>query len=471
MGRKVKNILIILFVIIGIASISVGVVLMLQPSDKELFTESFKKNFNNVSDVEKDNDFVLGNILDLKEDLKIKLTTDTSIESLLDTASIKGDFYLDNYAQKLYTTFDVTSNLEKYSVEAILKDSKLYHIIKDVYSKYYYTEVDLFSDDDTNDEVNIDFTVILDYLEEAVIEHVNDDNLTIEDKKITLGDENFNTKKYTVNFTQKDIISILKSVVDKVKDNKKLYNYISELFTTATSGNNLDSYISMLDEMLENSDDTDTFISYIMYSDGDDVISNEVAISIESEESTVTLRLTINSYENKSGYNNFEIYLSAMGIKVFSFEILGTSDTKSNISMNILNSLNVEGTLESSDSKFNLVLNGSIPETTTDDFSASTELKEFLSLDLLVEEAVENKEYNINLILDLSTDEKVNINSVNKLLIGEEVPDIDVSNSADMTEMTDAEIEAFNKLFGNFIDNGLTDLEDSMGGIGKDLLF
>ena len=184
MGRKVKNILIILFVIIGIASISVGVVLMLQPSDKELFTESFKKNFNNVSDVEKDNDFVLGNILDLKEDLKIKLTTDTSIESLLDTASIKGDFYLDNYAQKLYTTFDVTSNLEKYSVEAILKDSKLYHIIKDVYSKYYYTEVDLFSDDDTNDEVNIDFTVILDYLEEAVIEHVNDDNLTIEDKKI-----------------------------------------------------------------------------------------------------------------------------------------------------------------------------------------------------------------------------------------------------------------------------------------------
>ena len=103
---------------------------MLQPSDKELFTESFKKNFNNVSDVEKDNDFVLGNILDLKEDLKIKLTTDTSIESLLDTASIKGDFYLDNYAQKLYTTFDVTSNLEKYSVEAILKDSKLYHMIK-----------------------------------------------------------------------------------------------------------------------------------------------------------------------------------------------------------------------------------------------------------------------------------------------------------------------------------------------------
>lgn len=105
MGRKVKNILIILFVIIGIASISVGVVLVLQPSDKELFTETFKKNFNNISDVEKDNDFVLGNILDLKEDLKIKLTTDTSIESLLDTASIKGDFYLDNYAQKLYTTF------------------------------------------------------------------------------------------------------------------------------------------------------------------------------------------------------------------------------------------------------------------------------------------------------------------------------------------------------------------------------
>ena len=472
MGRKVKNILIILFVIIGIASISVGVVLMLQPSDKELFTESFKKNFNNISDVEKDNDFVLGNILDLKEDLKIKLTTDTSIESLLDTASIKGDFYLDNYAQKLYTTFDVTSNLEKYSVEAILKDSKLYHIIKDVYSKYYYTEVDLFSDDDTNDEVNIDFTVILDYLEEAVIEHVNDDNLTIEDKKITLGDENFNTKKYTVNFTQKDIISILKSVVDKVKDNKKLYNYISELFTTATSGNNLDSYISMLDEMLENSDDTDTFISYIMYSDGDDVISNEVAITIPSEENTITLRFTINSYENKDGYNNFEIYLSAMGIKVFSLQILGTSDVKSDISMNILNSIYFDGTLESSSSKFNLVLNGTMPGVEEDEeLSSSNGTIEFLNLDLLMEEVVKNKEYNINLILDLSTDETVNINSVNKLVIGEEVPNIDVSNSADILQMTDAELEVFNKIFGNLLDYNVPDLEENINDIGKGLLF
>lgn len=470
MGRKVKKILIGLFVIIGVIAISVGVVLMLQPSDKELFTESFKKNFNSIKNIQKDNDFVLGSISDLKEDLKVKLSTDTSIESLLDTASIKGDFYLDSSDQKLYTTFDVESNLEKYSIEAVLKDSKLYHMIKDVYSKYYYTEVDLFSDTN-NDEVNIDFTVVFDYLEEAIIDCVTDDNLTVEDKKITLGDETVNTKKYTVDFTQKDVVNILKSIASKLKNNKELYDYLSTLFTTSTNGESLDEYISMLDDMLKDSDDTDTFISYVMYLDGEDVVSNEVAINIKSEENTVTLRLTINSYENKSGYNNFEIYLSAMGIKVFSFELLGTSDTKYDISMNILNSLSIEGTLESSSSKFNLVLEGNMPESALDDSSPSAELKEFLSLDLLVEEAVENKEYNINLILDLSTDEKVNINSVNKLLIGEEVPDIDVSNSADMVEMTDAEIEAFNKLFGNFIDNGLTDLEDSMGGIGKDLLF
>lgn len=194
MGRKVKKILIGLFVIIGVIAISVGVVLMLQPSDREIFTESFKKNFNSIKNIQKDNDFVLGSISDLKEDLKVKLSTDTSIESLLDTASIKGDFYLDSSAQKLYTTFDVESNLEKYSIEAVLKDSKLYHMIKDVYSKYYYTEVDLFSDTN-NDEVNIDFTVVFDYLEEAIIDCVTDDNLTVEDKKITLGDETVNTKE------------------------------------------------------------------------------------------------------------------------------------------------------------------------------------------------------------------------------------------------------------------------------------
>lgn len=470
MGRKVKKILIGLFVIIGVIAISVGVVLMLQPSDREIFTESFKKNFNSIKNIQKDNDFVLGSISDLKEDLKVKLSTDTSIESLLDTASIKGDFYLDSYAQKLYTTFDVESNLEKYSIEAVLKDSKLYHMIKDVYSKYYYTEVDLFSDTN-NDEVNIDFTVVFDYLEEAIIDCVTDDNLTVEDKKITLGDETVNTKKYTVDFTQKDIVNILKSIASKLKNNKELYDYLSTLFTTSTNGESLDEYISMLDDMLKDSDDTDTFISYVMYLDGEDVVSNEVAINIKSEENTVTLRFIINSYENKSGYNNFEIYLSAMGIKVFSFELLGTSDTKYDISMNILNSLSIEGTLESSSSKFNLVLEGNMPESALDDSSTSAELKEFLSLDLLVEEVTKNEEYNINLILKLSGDEDIQFSSTNKLLIGEEVPDIDVSDSADMVEMTDAEIEAFNKLFGNFIDNGLTDLEDSMGGIGKDLLF
>ncbi len=470
MGRKVKKILIGLFVIIGVIAISVGVVLMLQPSDREIFTESFKKNFNSIKNIQKDNDFVLGSISDLKEDLKVKLSTDTSIESLLDTASIKGDFYLDSYAQKLYTTFDVESNLEKYSIEAVLKDSKLYHMIKDVYSKYYYTEVDLFSDTN-NDEVNIDFTVVFDYLEEAIIDCVTDDNLTVEDKKITLGDETVNTKKYTVDFTQKDVVNILKSIASKLKNNKELYDYLSTLFTTSTNGESLDEYISMLDDMLKDSDDTDTFISYVMYLDGEDVVSNEVAINIKSEENTVTLRFTINSYENKSGYNNFEIYLSAMGIKVFSFELLGTSDTKYDISMNILNSLSIEGTLESSSSKFNLVLEGNMPESALDDSSSSAELKEFLSLDLLVEEVTKNEEYNINLILKLSGDEDIQFSSTNKLLIGEEVPDIDVSDSADMVEMTDAEIEAFNKLFGNFIDNGLTDLEDSMGGIGKDLLF
>lgn len=470
MGRKVKKILIGLFVIIGVIGISVGVVLMLQPSDRETFTESFKKNFNSIKNIQKDNDFVLGSISDLKEDLKVKLSTDTSIESLLDTASIKGDFYLDSYAQKLYTTFDVESNLEKYSIEAVLKDSKLYHMIKDVYSKYYYTEVDLFSDTN-NDEVNIDFTVVFDYLEEAIIDCVTDDNLTVEDKKITLGDETVNTKKYTVDFTQKDVVNILKSIASKLKNNKELYDYLSTLFTTSTNGESLDEYISMLDDMLKDSDDTDTFISYVMYLDGEDVVSNEVAINIKSEENTVTLRFTINFYENKSGYNNFEIYLSAMGIKVFSFELLGTSDTKYDISMNILNSLSIEGTLESSSSKFNLVLEGNMPESALDDSSSSAELKEFLSLDLLVEEVTKNEEYNINLILKLSGDEDIQFSSTNKLLIGEEVPDIDVSDSADMVEMTDAEIEAFNKLFGNFIDNGLTDLEDSMGGIGKDLLF
>lgn len=185
---------------------------------------------------------------------------------------------------------------------------------------------------------------------------------------------------------------------------------------------------------------------YSMYLDGNEVLSNEFSIPIESDEVELTLKLTINSYENSSGFENVEIYLSSLGIQMFSFEIKGVSSSESQISVDYMNMMTFTGTLQSTDTNLSFAMDGSINVSQED---GSVIKEKVFNMNFNVDEIVEYKEYDMNLVFDFSyEDQKMAMDSNCKFLLDEQMPEIDLSDSADISEMTDEEKEAYNNYFG-----------------------
>lgn len=441
MNKKIRNILIVCLIAIGIAALAIGVYFMMIPSDKEIFSSAFKKNISNIKELDVGSISLFDNISGLKEDVKLKLTTDTSVSAFDSEFKLNGDIY--SYLQDMYANVSLTQDgNETFALEAVLKDAKLYHKVKDVYSKFYYVDLDLSSL--TKDSNSLDISVILDYLEEAILDYVNDDNLVKEDKTLTLDGNEVETKRYSISFTEKDSLEILKAVVDKLKNNKDFY----DLFVSGLKDADIDinSLLNELDDMIKEADDKDKLLTYSIYLDGDTVVSNEFAVSIKSEETSVTVRLTINSYKNKAGYDNFEMYLSTMGFKMFGIEIKGTSATKSDISIYAMDTVSVTGTMESSNTVFNVSLKGNVKVETDD---GTTNNEEIFTLEIDGKEVTKSKEYDVNLNMNFDYDDQsFKISSNNKVIIGEDMPDVDLSNSAAIEDMTEEEKEFFSTLFG-----------------------
>ena len=150
----------------------------------------------------------------------------------------------------------------------------------------------------------------------------------------------------------------------------------------------------------------------------------------------------MNSYENKNGYNNFEMYISMMGFKVIGFTIEGTGDTKADISMYVMDEFDIKGSYESSSSllKLNLVATSEV-----EDEEGNTNKQEIFSINVDGTEVVKNKEYDATSI---------------KILEGlESIPEVDISDSAIIDEMSEEEKLVLDSILGLFGNNSNNDSE------------
>ncbi len=458
MNKNVKTVLIACLIIVGIAALAVGVYFMILPTDKEVFSNSLKESFNDVKSLTfKSNDNFFG-FFNSEEGESFRLTTNTIVNDGTENFTFSGDLYSklnDAYAKLSLKEQNSDDDLE---IEILKKADKIYHKLNNVYSRFYYTELE--NSININNYKMVDMSVIFDYFTDAIIEHVDDDNLSKEDKDLTLSGESYNTKRYTATFTQKDFLEILKDTLNKCKDNQELYESINEMLEMLKQSDNSisDSSItsgldlSNFDDVINEADDKEKFFTYSVSVYNGKTISNEIAFFIKSEESDVTIRVTLNSYENKNGYNNFEMYVSMMGFKVIGFEMEGTSDTKSNISMYIMDGFNISGTCELSDDLFGLDLTIA---TEMEDEEGHTNRQELFKINIDGKEVVKDKEYDINIKCDMPS-ETGNIelvNSTNKLILGENIPEIDISDSASIDEMSEEEKLALDSITGMLGDN------------------
>lgn len=448
MNKKTKIILLIVLAVLLVGATGVGLFFFLNPkkTTNDIFTEAMQRNIENLTSFKNDEIKTLEKIL-TDENVKIKVSTDTKISEDDIMQSIKGDLYYHN--EELYGLVSLFDGINSYDVEAVLKDSKLYHMIKDVYSRFYYTDVDMeeFSNFDTTQSNSLDTSVLFEYFLEAFDDQVKDMQLKEEETAITLGKRVYKVNKISADFTEKASYEMLKKFALKLKNDKNFSNIIDDAMSTA--GEDFGSFnelINELDSAIAEADDTMPLFVYSMYLDGKDVLSNEFAITIEAEGTSMTMKFAIDSYANSDNNDVFEVYLSMMGMKMFTFKVEAVSDSKSEILLSIYSSFELNGIIESNDKEFNLEMSAKAPEYEDDGNLVD---KEVFTLSINSEEIKKEKEYDFDFeFTSKDGDIESKFESSNTIYIGAEIPQYDISDSADISEMTDAEMEVFSQIFG-----------------------
>lgn len=441
MNKKVKKTLLIVGIVILLVGLAVLLFFIINPkkTTRDIFTDAMQKNIKNLTSIKSEKVDILEKIL-TDENVKIKISTDTTVDEEDFNESVTGDLYYNK--GELYSLVSLTDSGEKYEIEAVLKDSKLYHKVKDVYSKFYYTDVEL----EAVEASNVDTTVVFEYLLEALDEQVKDIELMEEEKELTLDGKVYKVNKITANFTAKDLFELLKKFMLKIKGDKEIYSTMNEIISgISKDGEDFNDLIDELEQMINSADDEKTLFTYSTYLDGEDVLSNEFVVSMESEGTTVSIKFVIDSYVNSSGKKVFEMYLSMMGIKMMKFKSVAVSDTKSEIILSIYNTIDLEGVVNFSDKDFSLEVSASAPE-----YQGEGNLleKEMFNLSIESKEVKKEEEYDFNFEFIVNDEYGLKIESENTLYIGKTVSSYDISDSADISEMTGAEKEVYEKIFG-----------------------
>ncbi|MBO5375736.1 MAG: hypothetical protein J6A52_02685 [Bacilli bacterium] len=451
MNKKLKNTIIILCVVLGVVALGVGTFLLLSgspKSDKELITESISKSIGSVKES------LSGEISNLFEDKNaiVKLTTDTKL-SMNDgydnqDLAFQGDFYVS--LKEIYANMKLAQGLEEeLNVEMLFKDNKFYHKVKDVYSRFYYTDAELNVELETN-KSDMDFLVVLNYLSDSLTEQFNDKELTKDDEAtITLGGKEFEVNKLTAKFTEKDLLEIVQSLINKIKNDKEFYNSIIDAYETVNAElptdeqidieKELNSLIDELKEAVKEADDKETLFKYTVYLDGEDILSAVITVILDPEESMQNISLGINTYENKDKNDVLEYYVSMAGIKLATMKFESINDNETNISAQVYQMLNVDGKLKESDKESTLNLKVKI--------NAGEEEIEVLSLDMATKEVEKDKKYDFNFNVLVNYDEmKIDLKSSNTFEEVKSIPEVDLTDAADISEMTEEE-KQFLELF------------------------
>lgn len=415
MNKKLKITLIICLIVISVAAIGVGIFFLFKPSDKKILTNHVETSFKNLKESSKE----FMKTLKSETFTTAKVKTNTTLNSGESKLEYLGDIYLSS-DNRVYTNISIARDNIKKEIEKYIDGNKEYTKIKGIIDNFYYEDLVTQIDSKFAEGISNQTEVVLDYLIDTIVNKIDQKEISTEKVKKTFDGVEYDTKKIRVSFTEKDAIEIVIDVLKKVKDNKEL----SELITYAIKnyeeldGLSLDTMISNLEGRLNDLDNEKEFIAYAVYEYKDKIMSNEYSITVDSDGTAVTLKLTVNKYTNKNNFENLEIYLSAMGINVVEFTSKGQSATKSSLTLYVLNMLKAEGTYEKDENNFTVSLKANTP---LDDSST-------FDLEMAFKEIEKDKKCTFNAKMIMGTGSTaLNLNSENEIELGVEMPKVDVS--------------------------------------------
>lgn len=445
MGKKKGLIFTITGVVLILAAV-LTIVLWPKKSAKEVYTDAIKTslNFSKLSS----NDKTIEEYKRILNDHIIKMTfQDSGVNNEEDAQYHNFDELIEAYLGKnnLYLKMDSTLDGTLSSLEYLYKDNKFYMFIKDVFSKYYY--IDYAGSNDSRFMINIDYEDVANKFIDSLVDEIKDDKIVKESADVTINGKTYSTDKYSYTFTGEYLYNATKSFITKIRNDKELYNKFNDLFKSFENENGmtLDDAFDALINMSESFKALGDIFTHSAYIDDEDIISTEMILNFNfgGQGMPMTFGFTINSIM-ENGKQFREVFVSAMGQKLYDVVLNQTSDTNTDIKVNIVGQEMIKGNVTKSDKNIKMVLNGT----------------ELFPKELKLEANIEAKsDYEIVGNIEYINGES---HATYKFATEEvqEAPEVDVSNSAPREEMTDAEKEAMDALMKRYNPNSSFIIED-----------
>ena len=412
-----KKRLAIILSILAVAFCAIGVGLYFYfGSTKNVFTKAVTKSINEF--LSSDSNMLKGINYNT-----LKMTTKTGIDVELDkdkySASIDGDITYNKATNKVIGDLSILGGNKKImDLSTVLDSSKLYVKINDLMKNYYYLDVP-FDSSSTIEEKDI--TYVRELIQKGFFNNLEEKDFTKVDENIVL-DKEFKVKKISLKLDYNRVNSILKEILKDIKKDKKAMS-IMQVVSKDITEDSIDKCIKELDDENSKVDQKD-YILYAIYISGkDNVLRHEISLNSSEDKSLNDYKLIINSYTNNSGFKTRELVLNMSDKEFAKISIVGTSKNVSTLTITS-DVISGSGTITNSDTEnsISLKLNMQSMDIGTINMSLTK---------------VSDKEYSYKFNVDAGLlTYKVKVNSENKILLNENVTDIDVNNAKIISSMT-----------------------------------
>ena len=414
-------------IIVAVVLIVAGIltwILWPKKTNKEVYTDAIKESFN-ISSLVKTSEGK--DVKDVLADHIVKLTLEGNLAD-------EGNGKVEVYAGKnqLYALLTGGAGSEKVNIEGLLKDEKLYFTIKDVLSKYYYVD-----QNDANFNISaldVDSDKITNYLVDSFFEVIDNDNVTKDSEELTINGKTYKTDKYSHPFTGADVQKVVESFVKKLKGDKEFRKQIEELIESLGTNEKID-LDEVFDTVIKESaalKDLGQLFTYTVYLYKGDVISTSISISIPSGDQKVPLSLVVNNVED-GGKRFVQAYLSTMGQRMFEATLDQTSETNTDLSVKVMGEKYIEGKITNDKDSVKVKITGTDKLPVDFDLEMNFKVVDDLNMTGNIKISIEGEE----IAFDVKTEEV------------KALPEIDLSNSAPISEMTDEEKAALESIFGS----------------------
>ena len=420
----------IIAIVIGLILIIAGVLLLFllpKKSKSQMYVDAITKSLGLESSHDNKIEEELKEIEKKLEKNNYKLTINT--KETQDEAGYKyveDIIYVGN--KKMYLKETATANALTYVYEAMLKDNKFYLGAKDLLDNVYYLDkIDEMLGSTNKDDDSFD--KMAGYIEDALVDSIKNKDVTVGSSELKVNGSTYNTTLYSYTFTGETLYDIVVNLAESLKKDKDFYKILNTIVKeSGTAGGSFtitkEVADALLDQIIASAGSLKKMgkvLSYSVYMYDDEPIG--IMASVYSDEQP----LTIEYYEvekNDKGY--IKLTASTAGNEIFSFEYNEKTKGNSDITVSTNKKEIVKGYLKENNGNYEFKLYG-----TEDD-----------SKYILIT-VNSDRTGTIQIVSDLA-----NRVSDFKLEKVDEIPEMDVTNSVSLDDITESDYEKLLTLAG-----------------------